>query len=80
MFNKDTEELDDLFHEMDDDYFIESDKQAADVNELARLFYYTHGYQVEKGYDFESAKHPQERLMYRLAVQAFNYVKSREGQ
>ncbi len=43
-------------------------------NELARLFCEAHGYQVEKGYDFSAATHPQERSMWNLAVIAFYYI------
>jgi hypothetical protein len=43
-------------------------------NELARLFYASHGYQVEFGYRFDKARHPQERGMWNMAVMAFEHI------
>ena len=70
------DELEEKHEEMSCDGFIEEDEDVAQVNELARLFYYDHGYQIEKGYDFESASHPQEQRMFSLALIAFNYVRN----
>ena len=43
------------------------------INALARKFYSRYGYEVEEGYDFSTASHPQERLMFALAVDAINF-------
>lgn len=43
------------------------------INQLARLFYKLHGYNVEEGYDFSKAVHPQEKLMWEMAELAFEY-------
>ena len=43
------------------------------INALAREFYRMHGYQVEPEYDFSEADHPQERLMWAMALVAFEF-------
>ncbi len=61
--------------EFDDDYEeeeIDEEEQIDDeskekINRLANLFYRMQGYQVEMGYDFSEATHPQERSMFELA-------------
>lgn len=45
-----------------------------DANELARLFYSSNGYTVEKGYQFNDASHPQEMGMWALAVIAYEHI------
>lgn len=47
---------------------------VADANELARTFYESHGYQVEEGYRFDKARHPQEQGMWVLAVIAYEHI------
>lgn len=42
--------------------------------ELARAFYKAHGYEVEPGYRFDLASHPQERVMWNLAVIAMDHL------
>lgn len=42
--------------------------------ELARAFYEAHGYEVEEGYKFYDAHHPQERSMWDLATIAFEQL------
>lgn len=44
-----------------------------ELNEMARKFYLAHGYEVEVGYDFSKAQHPQERAMWAMAVMSYNY-------
>ena len=44
------------------------------LNELARVFYAAQGYQVEPGYDFSRARHPQERGMYAMACNAYDFL------
>lgn len=44
------------------------------ANELARIFYEAHGYEVPKGYRFDKAHHPQEAGMWNLAVMAFAFI------
>lgn len=48
-------------------------KQVERLNECARMFYSSHGYEVPKGYDFSEAKHPQEQACFVLAVRSYNY-------
>lgn len=43
------------------------------LNECARILYSTMGYQVEEGYDFQSAIHPQERACFAMAVRTCNF-------
>lgn len=45
-----------------------------DCNKLARLFYASLGYQVEDGYRFDQARHPQERGMWNQAVIAYDHI------
>jgi hypothetical protein len=52
-----------------------TDEQIVQVaNSLARDFYAFMGYEVPEGYRFDQAKHPQERLCWRLAVRAFDVI------
>lgn len=45
-----------------------------DANALARVFYGILGYQVEPGYRFDEAIHPQERAMWSMAVIAYENI------
>lgn len=45
-----------------------------DANALARVFYGILGYQVEPGYRFDEATHPQEVAMWRMAVIAYENI------
>lgn len=45
-----------------------------DANALARVFYGILGYQVEAGYRFDEATHPQEVAMWRMAVIAYENI------
>ena len=47
---------------------------VADCNALARRFYSMHGYQVPDDYRFDKAHHPQERLMWTMAVEAYEHI------
>jgi hypothetical protein len=47
-----------------------------DCNELARQFYLSMGYQVEEGYRFDKARHPQETGMWNMAVMAYEHIES----
>lgn len=53
-------------------------KTAADLvreaNELARLFSESMRYEVEVGYRFDKARHPQEQGMWNLAVMAYDHI------
>lgn len=42
-------------------------------NECARMLYTINGYEVPEGYDFQSATHPQEKLMFAIAVRTYNF-------
>lgn len=63
---------------------MEEDENAIDedmldqLNRLAHRFYQVQGYNAREGFDFSSSKHPQERLMFRLAYEAFEFF-SDEG-
>jgi len=76
MNKEEAEELTEKYEEfLDNGYFPENEEEIAEVNELARLFYRAHGYQVPEGHEFEESSHPQEQLMFGLATMAFNYVR-----
>jgi hypothetical protein len=50
-------------------------KEIVDAcNELAKHFYSMHGYRVPEGYRFDQAGHPQERLMWDMAVAAYEHI------
>ena len=49
-------------------------KIVSSCNELARVFYQSHGYEVPKGFAFHEATHPQERSMWNLAVMAYERI------
>ena len=46
-------------------------KQA---NELARRFYAALGYQMREEYKFYEATHPQEIMVWNMAVEAYEYI------
>ncbi len=43
------------------------------LNALARKLYAAQGYNVAEGYDFSTARHPQEQGMWIFAVMSFNF-------
>lgn len=45
-----------------------------ECNELAKRFYSMHGYKVPDGYRFDQAHHPQEKLMWVMAVEAYEHI------
>jgi hypothetical protein len=51
-----------------------SDMIVAQANALARNFYAMMGYVVPEGYRFDRAKHPQERLCWKMACHAFEVI------
>jgi hypothetical protein len=54
---------------------LKGDQQLVDeCNELARKFYLAHGNQVDEGYRFDRATHPQEQSMWNLAVIAYDFI------
>lgn len=54
---------------------MKSDKQIVDdCNCLAGRFYSMHGYCVPDGYRFDKAHHPQEKLMWDMAVEAYEHI------
>ena len=60
---------------MDDDREPRTNHEIVkDANALARIFYSLLGYQVEEGYRFDQAKHPQEVTMWRMAVIAYENI------
>jgi hypothetical protein len=44
-----------------------------EINECARMLYELHGCEVEEGYDFSTAHHPQEKMMFAIAVKTANF-------
>ena len=63
--NTDVEEEYEEEEEEEEEPITEVDKEK--INRLAWLFYKMHGYEVEIGYDFSTAVHPQEKSMFELA-------------
>lgn len=52
-----------------------TDKEIVDgCNVLARKFYGLHGYVVSEGYDFANATHPQEQIMWAMAMEAYDQL------
>lgn len=47
------------------------------LNELARKLYKLKGCIVSEGYDFSSANHPEERLMWLMAEMAYGFAEER---
>ena len=47
---------------------------VSSCNMLARTFYKAHGYEVDEGYKFYEATHPQEVSMWNLAVMAYEHI------
>jgi hypothetical protein len=43
------------------------------INVLARLFYASMGYSVEEGYDFSTARHPTEKMVWNMAKASYDY-------
>jgi len=48
-------------------------KLKGKINALAGLFYRSHGYITEPGYDFSRASHPQEKGMWNLATMSHDF-------
>lgn len=44
------------------------------TNDLARIFYAMHENVVPDNYDFQNAKHPQEKLMWAMACEAQDFL------
>lgn len=54
---------------------VPTNQQIVDnANILAAKFYSSLGYQVEKGYRFDQAKHPQEQQMWDFACISFDLI------
>lgn len=61
--------------EDDDEITMKTNQQIVnDCLALAQRFYSMHGYQVPDGYRFDLASHPQERLMWVMAVEAYEHI------
>ncbi|MFW0776147.1 MAG: hypothetical protein ACN2B6_00305 [Rickettsiales bacterium] len=60
-------------------YVIHGDEFEIDLdthnklNQLAAAFYSRHGHRVMPGHDFSEARHPEEKLMYALALEAYTF-------
>jgi hypothetical protein len=50
-------------------------QMVAACNKLAYKFYAAQGYKARDGFKFYESGHPQERLMWQLAVQAYDHIK-----
>ena len=54
---------------------IPTDQEIVEnANELARNFYAMMGNQVEKGYRFDKARHPEEKLCWEMACEAYDFI------
>lgn len=53
---------------------------VADANALARVFYGILGYQVQPGYRFDNATHPQEQAMWKMAVIAYENIEGTDAE
>lgn len=54
---------------------MKTDKElVADCNALARDFYALMGYTIREGYRFDKATHPQERMVWQMAVTAYDRI------
>ena len=49
-----------------------------ECNALARQFYASMGYEVEEGYRFDRAHHPQEQGMWNMAAMAYEHIDGTE--
>lgn len=49
------------------------DELKAALNRLAGIYYAAHGNIYREGFDFSSSSHPQERMMWTLAVKAYEF-------
>lgn len=59
---------------MDTEALRTSREIVDDANALARVFYGILGYQVEPGYRFDQATHPQEEAVWGMAVIAYENI------
>lgn len=58
-------------YEIDGDTItVDADKKA-DLNALAARFYRRLGYQSKANFDFSVSQHPQEQMMWAMAVEAY---------
>lgn len=57
---------------------MDAQQKLNDANELARMFYLSLGYQVDEGYRFDQATHPQERGMWNMAAIAYDHIEGTE--
>ena len=48
-----------------------TDRMHKKVNDLAGEFYSMHGYRNAEGFQYFDSTHPQEKLMYSMALKAF---------
>ena len=53
--------------------------EKMEINHLANVFYKMQGYNVEEGYDFEKAHHPQEVMVWNQALLSYNFWFERLG-
>lgn len=53
-------------------------EQQNKINELARILYYSMGYNVEKDFDFTESSHPQESMCYYMAVRVINFLENNQ--
>lgn len=65
-----------IIFRVDDIDTLKIDQETvAKCNELARRFYSMQGCDVDQGFRFDRATHPQEVLMWRMAAGAFDFVR-----
>lgn len=51
----------------------------ADINRLAQLYYKMMGYHVPDGYDFSTAKHPHEKMVWQQAKISYEFWEARRS-
>ena len=49
------------------------DQGISTLNGLSRVFYRLHGCEVPEDFNFQKSKHPQEKLMFQLALEVCHF-------
>ncbi|MFD3303906.1 hypothetical protein [Alteromonas macleodii] len=60
-----------LTYEIDGDTVTIDDEKKADLNALASRFYSRLGYKAKEGFDFSASEHPQEQMVWTMAIEAY---------
>lgn len=59
-----------ILYEVQGDTLAVSEDLHRSLNVLAGRFYKMHGYVGKDGFDFSLSEHPQEKMMYQMALEA----------